>query len=50
LSLSEPQTYNEAFKHDCWTQAMKEELDALNPNHTWQLTPFSPGKTSIGCK
>jgi len=29
---------------------MKEELDAFNANHTWQLTPLPPRKTSISCK
>ena len=29
---------------------MKEELDALSKNHTWDLVTFPPGKSLVGCK
>ena len=29
---------------------MKEELDALSKNHTWDLVTLSPGKFVVGCK
>ena len=29
---------------------MKEELDALFKNHTWDLVTFPPGKSVVGCK
>ena len=29
---------------------MKEELDALSKNHTWDLVTFPPGKSVFGCK
>ena len=29
---------------------MKEELDALSKNHTWDLVNLSPGKSMVGCK
>ena len=29
---------------------MKEELDALSKNHTWDLVTLPPGKPVIGCK
>ena len=29
---------------------MKEELDALSKNHTWDLVTLSPGKSVVGCK
>ena len=29
---------------------MKEELDALTKNHTWDLVTLSPGQSIIGCK
>ena len=29
---------------------MKQELDALSKNHTWDLVTLSPGKSVIGCK
>lgn len=33
-NVTEPQTYEEASKLDCWTEAMKVELDALDRNGT----------------
>ena len=29
---------------------MKEELDALSKNHTWDLVTLLPGKSVVGCK
>ena len=29
---------------------MKEELDALSKNHTWDLVNLPPGKSVVGCK
>ena len=29
---------------------MKEKLDALSKNHTWDLVTLSPGKSVVGCK
>ena len=29
---------------------MKEELDALSKNHTWDLVHFPPRKYVVGCK
>ena len=29
---------------------MDKEIQALEKNHTWELTPLPPGKTPIGCK
>ena len=49
-SHMEPQSYVEASKHPCWQQAMKEELEALETNHTWVITSLPPGKTAIGCR
>jgi len=45
-----PQSYEEASKYPCWQQAMKEELDALEANHTWVTTSLPLGTTSIGCR
>jgi hypothetical protein len=33
----EPTSYNEACKHECWQQAMKNELDVLAKTGTWVL-------------
>ena len=29
---------------------MKEELNALSKNHTWDLVTLPPGKSMVGCK
>ena len=29
---------------------MKEELDALSKNHTWNLVTLPPEKSMVGCK
>ena len=29
---------------------MKEELDVLSKNHTWDLVTLLPGKSVVGCK
>ena len=29
---------------------MKEELDALSKNHTWDLVTLPPGKSVVSCK
>jgi len=34
-NASEPTSYNEASKHECWLKAMESELDALKHNKTW---------------
>ena len=33
-----------------WQIAMKEKLDALSKNHTWDLVTLPPGKSVVGCK
>ncbi|RVX18797.1 Retrovirus-related Pol polyprotein from transposon TNT 1-94 [Vitis vinifera] len=49
-TLHEPQTYREASTDPLWRIAMKEELDALTKNHTWDLVPLPPGQSVVGCK
>ncbi|WKA04854.1 hypothetical protein VitviT2T_022853 [Vitis vinifera] len=49
-TLHEPQTYREASTDPLWQIAMKEELDALTKNHTWDLVPLPPGQSVVGCK
>ena len=49
-STVEPSSYAEASQHDCWIKAMQAELDALQSNETWRLTPLPPHKTAIGCR
>lgn len=45
-----PTCYSEAVNHDCWRNAMKEELRALEDNHTWDIVPRPSNAKTIGCK
>lgn len=49
-SSSEPDSYEDAIMHVYWQEAISAELDALNKNHTWVITPLPPHKRAIGCK
>ena len=49
-TLHEPHTYREASTNPLWQIAMKEELNALSKNHTWDLVTLPPGKSMVGCK
>ena len=42
-TLHESHTYCEASIDPIWQIAMKEELDALSKNHTWDLVTLPPG-------
>jgi hypothetical protein len=46
----EPTSYDEACKHECWQQAMKNELDALAKTGTWVLVDLPPLAKPIGSK
>ena len=52
-SCSIPQCYNEAVNSpqaEGWKQAMKEEIDSLKENDTFELTVLPQGKNSVGGK
>ena len=49
-TLHEPHTYGEASTDPLWQIAMKEELNALSKNHTWDLMTLLPRKSMVGCK
>ena len=50
LSVYEPTSYNKAKNDPKWINAMNKELQALENNHTWDLTSLPPNKTPIDCK
>ncbi|XP_062018169.1 DNA repair protein RAD5A-like [Rosa rugosa] len=46
----EPNSFAEAIKNSQWQEAMTYEIQALEANNTWRLTPLPPGKQPIDCK
>ena len=53
LSLStthEPKSFSEAMQYPHWKQAIQDEIDALQANKTWIITPLPDGHTPIGCR
>ena len=50
ISQVEPKNAYEACKDDYWKQAMKEELDHIVKNETWELVPKLVDMNVIGTK
>ncbi|GJY97595.1 retrovirus-related pol polyprotein from transposon TNT 1-94 [Tanacetum coccineum] len=48
--MVEPHTYKQAAKDPRWVETMTKEIQALEPNNTWELTILPPHKLPIGCK
>jgi len=49
-SMTEPKTFTQANKFECWKEAMATELHALAKNNTWSVVTLPHGKVPIGCK
>ena len=49
-SISLPNTFQEALSHPGWRSAIREEMDAMNGNGTWNLVHLPTGKKVIGCR
>ena len=47
---TEPNNFEEAKNNPTWSQAMVEELQALEKNNTWTITSLPKGKKPVGCK
>lgn len=47
---SDPINFDDAEKEEKWRLAMKEEIDAINKNQTWDLVELPAGKKCIGVK
>ena len=50
ISQVQPKNLDETCKDDYWKQAMKEELDQIVKNETWELVPRLVDKDVIGTK
>ena len=49
-SVHIPNHFSQVVQHECWCQAMQEELKALKENHTWDVLQCPPSIKPIGCK
>jgi len=49
-SQVEPHSFKVASTIPKWQSAMREELDALHAQGTWDLVPLPPAKNLVGCK
>ena len=50
ISQVEPRSVDEAIKDNYWKEAMKEELQQIIKNNTWELVPRPKEKNVIGTK
>lgn len=45
-----PSGAQQALEDPSWAQAIKEEMEALQKNKTWNLVPLPVGKKTVECK
>lgn len=49
-SADEPASFGEAEHAACWRQAMRDELQSIEENVTWEPVPLPAGHRAIGIK
>ncbi|XP_019465092.1 PREDICTED: uncharacterized protein LOC109363293 [Lupinus angustifolius] len=47
LAEMEPVSFDQAIKEQCWIEAMKEEINSIEKNATWELTELPRNKKAI---
>ncbi|KAL8106920.1 hypothetical protein AgCh_023640 [Apium graveolens] len=47
LGVDEPTSYSEAIIEPAWEQAMKDEVDSIERNKTWNLVELPPGHKEV---
>ncbi|KAL0416482.1 UNVERIFIED_CONTAM: putative mitochondrial protein [Sesamum latifolium] len=50
VHVDEPKIFSQDQKCVEWQRAMKEEIEALEKNKAWYITPLPTGKRAIGSK
>ena len=50
MSTIKPSIFEESRNDEHWVKAMKEELDQIEKNATWELVPRPKDKNVIGIK
>ena len=50
VQVVEPTCFQDALSIPEWDVEMDEEVNALDENETWKLTPLLEGKKAIECK
>ncbi|XP_020547601.1 uncharacterized protein LOC110011585 [Sesamum indicum] len=49
-AIKEPRSFTEVVQSPEWRATMDAEIEVLEMNHTWKLSPLPAGKRAIGCK
>jgi hypothetical protein len=50
LAAEEPRSVEEAMTEQCWREAMESEMQAIESNRTWDVSPLPPKHKAIGLK